>query len=97
MKIDSNTFKIRCSQIGKIMSGSFGLSETQNRDLEQLITKSHGEKGLTSIQQKKHDDLLYKRENPELSQTAKTYLDGWIKEKVARLPLLNYWTFSAMN
>ena len=33
-------------------------------------------------QKKKHDDLKYKRDNPQLPQTAKSYCDNWIKEQI---------------
>lgn len=65
-------FKIRCSQIGKIM-GRVGLTENQTETMEMLSKKEKR----TAIQEKTLSELVNKYNNPELPQTAKTYLQEW--------------------
>lgn len=71
-------FKIRASGCGHIMAGTLGLTDTQNKDLEALITKGNR----TEKQTEKMDDLIYKRDNPVLGETVKTHCKNWLKSKV---------------
>lgn len=64
-------FRIRCSQIGKIM-GRVGLTENQYLEFEKL-----GKQGRTAIQEKRFQELYAKHINPELPETCKTYLHTW--------------------
>jgi len=75
-------FKIRCSAIGKIMAGSIGLSEPQERKLKTFQDKIKAGKDLTDLQAKENDKLVNLKDNPELPQGAKTYCKQWLKEKL---------------
>lgn len=82
-------FRIRCSAIGKIMSGSIGLTETQKAKLSELETRKKGfdsgdksYKALTANMEKELSDLLYKQQNPELPAGAKTYCETWLKQEI---------------
>ena len=66
-------FKIHCSAIGEIM-GQVGLTEKQKLRLFELATR---EKALTDLMQLEYDTLMFKRDNPELPETAKTFLQNW--------------------
>ena len=78
----ADKFKIRCSAIGDIMGGSLGISESQTRELNELLTKSKT-KPLTAIQQTKMFDLTEKfNAKPSLSAGAKTYCQKWLKESI---------------
>jgi len=65
-------FKIRCSQIGKIM-GRVGLTDKQLEEMETLSKKNKR----TKIQEYKLRDLLRRYNNHELPETCKTYLHTW--------------------
>ena len=71
-------FKIRCSQIGKIMAGSIGLTDREQTELDKLLNR---DKPMTEIMKKRHADLIHKRDNPTLPAGAKTYCKQWLKEK----------------
>lgn len=71
-------FKISSSQIGKIMGGNIGLTETQETDLKTLLEKTK----LTLKQTDKRDFLIKRKANPELPQGAKTYCKTWLKEQM---------------
>ena len=72
-------FKIRCSAIGQIMTNAKGsITELQLKEIDELSAKDR----LTEKQKEKLDKLRYKRNNPELSDTTKTFLDTWIKEQL---------------
>lgn len=74
-------FKIRCSAIGKIMSGRIGLTEIQEQKMRDLITRrNEGIKPLTANMESELKDLQLKHLNPELPEGAKTYCKQWIKE-----------------
>lgn len=71
-------FKIRASQGGKIMTGTIGLTENQESELEILIAKPKR----TPIQEAKMADLLTKKQGAELPKTLKTYCQIWLKEQI---------------
>lgn len=71
------TFKIRCSKIGIIMSGSIRLSIAQESNYQKLLTKEK----LTDTQQATFDSLKNKRENPQLPTGVKTYIKDWLKTR----------------
>jgi hypothetical protein len=68
-------FKIRCSAISNIVGGNVGLTDKQTLDLAGLIAKEK----LTVLQEQKMNDLIFKRDNPELPEGAKTYCKDWLK------------------
>jgi len=70
-------FKIRSSQAHKIM-GRIGLTEKQEQELLELTAKPK----LTAIQEKKLVDLAEKKANPELPETAVSYLKEWYSEQI---------------
>ena len=71
-------FKIRASQIGKIMTGTIGLTEKQEEKLNQLILKAKR----TENQERELKELTYKKNNPELPKTLTTYCKSWLKEQL---------------
>jgi len=82
-------FKIRSSAIGKIMAGTMGLTEAQQKELDTLndrksdfLDNVSGVNPLTNNQEVKRLDLWDKYKNPVLPQTAKSYCDTWIKEQI---------------
>lgn len=72
-------FKIRCSAIGQIMSDSGMITPTQLIDLDKLLYK---EKPRTAKQEVDMQKLIFKRDNPQISQGAKTYCQLWVKEVI---------------
>ncbi|MDX5586186.1 MAG: hypothetical protein QNK20_14955 [Aureibaculum sp.] len=70
-------FKIRSSAIGKIMAGKIGLSDNQKIDFDELSNKEK----ITPKQLIKLDALRFKKDNPELTEGAKTYCKIWLKEQ----------------
>ena len=70
-------FKIRCSAIGDIISDSGMISEAQLLKLDGLQNKP---KARTELQEKEMQRLIWLRENPQISQGAKTYCEKWVKE-----------------
>lgn len=77
-------FKIRCSALSKIMSGTIGLTDTQKATLTDLESRENGThpKGLklTARMEVELAELQHKILNPELPQGAKTYCKQWLKE-----------------
>lgn len=71
-------FKCRCSGIGQIMTGTIGLTIIQQKKLTELSCKCT----LTDNQREMLYELKFKNENKELPQTAKTYVETWIKEQL---------------
>lgn len=71
-------FRIRCSQIGKIM-GEIGLTESQKIRLNELETRHNNssQKPLTEKMRAELKELQFKFNNPELPQTCKSYLHEW--------------------
>jgi len=73
-------FKIRCHAISKIMAGEIGITETQQARINELMARRKGEgKPLTPNMDAELDKLIYKQNNPELPQGAKTYCKMWLK------------------
>lgn len=93
----SEKFRISCSQIGKIMTEPKGKSRREKIvDIEQLISDSNDKFNALRDGLKSKDnlaikinklcderDLLYLSPNvPELSETAKSYCQDWVKQKL---------------
>jgi hypothetical protein len=82
-------FKIRASASGKIMGGTVGLTDAQQKELDilndrksQAVAGVEKVKPLTPAMEKKLVELFDKRNNPQLPQGARTYCDDWIKEQI---------------
>ncbi len=75
--MDFDTFKIRCSAIGKIM-GKTGLTEAQVEQLDKLVNKP---KARTVLQEEEMKRLIEKRDNPELPLTCRRYLVEAFRER----------------
>jgi len=72
-------FKIRCSAIGSIVGNRTTLTDKQAEELVMLENKPKR----TEKQEEKLQYLIKKRDTPpELSQTAKSYCDVWLKEQI---------------
>jgi hypothetical protein len=71
-------FKIRASALSQIM-GRVGLTDTQESELMGLITRdsTNDPKPLTPKMRETMKELIHKRDNPDLPQTARTYLMQW--------------------
>lgn len=77
-----NNFYIRCSQLSSVMAGTFGLTEVQESKLIELKARERGELtdkrgkvlSLTENMINELNELQYKKDNPDLSSGAKTYL-----------------------
>lgn len=78
--IDFSNYLFRASSVGHIMAKTSGLSSTQKELLKTLSAKKSSEKGLTVKQQETLDSLIFKRDNLELSEGAKTYLRKLYRE-----------------
>lgn len=77
-------FKIRCSEIYKIMGESKGssITEKQLKELVELQKKAVN-KVLTEKQRLRVDELISKRDAPpQLSEGAKTYCQEWLIERL---------------
>lgn len=69
-------FRSSCSCTHLIMANAKGnITEKQLEKLAELQNKDKR----TEKQQKELDTLIHKRDNPELSETAKTYCKDWLK------------------
>jgi len=68
-------FKIRSSASGRIMAGSVGLSDPQQREYDKLIAKEK----VTTKQAETLALLIERRANPQLPKGAKTYCEEWLK------------------
>lgn len=82
-------FKIRASAAGAIMAGTVGLTEVQQKRLEELtlreVQSKAGNKAfkpLTLNMEKELEGLLIKKDNPEPPQGAKTYCELWLKQNI---------------
>lgn len=82
-------FKIRASAASEILGGTMGLTEVQNAKLIELSTRKEQAangvdkvKPLTDKMEAELANLIYKFENPELPDGAKTYCQKWIKEQL---------------
>jgi len=69
-------FKIRCSAASNIMAGSNGLTDKQLETIKTLEDKAWDR---TEKQEITLNDLIHKRDNPELPEGAKTYCKDWLK------------------
>ena len=68
-------FKVRCSALGHICTGSNGITEKQKETIATLQAKDK----ITDKQQITLDELIHKRDNPVLPTGAKTYCEDWLK------------------
>lgn len=82
-------FKIRASAAHEILAGSVGLTDVQSAKLYELSTRKKeaaaevkGVKPLTDKMEVELENLIYKFENPELPEGAKTYCQKWLKEQL---------------
>jgi hypothetical protein len=78
------TFKIRASGASDI-SARAGLTDKQTEKLQALIARKSGANGakpLTENMEKELAELLFRKENPELPEGAKTYCENWLKETI---------------
>lgn len=82
--MENKQFKIRCSAIAQIMTGTIGLTEKQSQKLKALTDRhlSPGAKPLTDNMKTEMDDLIDKRENPTIPETLKSYCKQWLKEQL---------------
>lgn len=75
-------FKIRASAIGKIMTGTVGLTAKQEKKLQGYYKRT---KPLTDNMKEEVAKLEQKRDNPELSKICINYLyEWWINQKYGR-------------
>lgn len=72
-------FKIRASASGQIMTSAKG--NITEKQLDELTTLSLKEKP-TAKQTNRINELIYKRNNPELSETTKTFCKIWLKQEL---------------
>lgn len=70
-------FKIRCSAIGKIMAGTIGLTDAQQRELDGLLSRET----MTTKQGERMAELRAKQTDIELPQGVKSYCQDWVKEQ----------------
>lgn len=79
-------FKIRCSAIGTLMTGTIGLTEAQAKELETLETRhkdalKEKAKPLTEKMLERVHELLLIKNNPVLPKTVQSYCLKWLKEQ----------------
>jgi hypothetical protein len=82
-------FKIRASAASKILTGTIGLTESQERDYDALSKRRsdaydgvEGVKPLTPTMLTKLEGLEHLKNNPVLPKTVTSYCDEWIKEQL---------------
>ncbi len=80
-------FKIRASAAHEILAGSVGLTDVQSARLYELSTRAKdavtgAAKPLTEKMTVEMETLIYKFNNPELPEGAKTYCQKWLKEQL---------------
>lgn len=82
-------FKIRASAAGIIMAGTVGLTEVQQKRIEELTIReveskagNKSYKPLTPNMVKELETLITKKDNPEPPQGAKTYCELWLKQNI---------------
>lgn len=80
MQIDK--LKIRCSELGRLMSGKIGLSESDQKKLDKFRAKKEEGKQLTELQYKESEKILNKLANPELPSGAKTYIEELVEREL---------------
>lgn len=79
MNLSIPQFKIRCSAIGHIMTEAKGsITQKQLEEIEQLEAKEKR----TDRQSERLIELINKRDNPQLSATAKSYCEDWLKSQI---------------
>lgn len=78
--MDFTNYLFRSSGVHNLMAGTIGLTELQERDLNELIDKK-SLKGLTDKQQKTLDGLIIKKNILEPPTGAKTYLKKLHREE----------------
>lgn len=67
--------EFRSHRFGDLMTKGAELTELQLNELAELAKRDSGEgRPLTDLQTKRLAELIHKRDNPELSQTAKSYI-----------------------
>lgn len=71
-------FKVRASASGLVMTGRMGLTEKQEQKLEELSIKFPK----TDKQKADMEELIFKRDNIDLSETTKTYCREWLTEQI---------------
>lgn len=71
------TFKARCSKLNHIK-----VNLITDKQLKTLFDLQNKEKALTINQEGTLSELVYKRDNPELTQGTKTLCKSWLKEQV---------------
>lgn len=67
-------WKCRASQVGKIMTGTIGITANQEATIQKLADKLASGKPLTHLQGIEYNDLIHKKNNPELPKTVITEL-----------------------
>jgi len=74
--MDFTKYKFRASSFGNLMTGTGGLTVAQEKTIKALEWKKKDpeQKDLTEKQETTLKELIYKRDNIELSKGAKTYL-----------------------
>ncbi len=79
---------IHASNLHKVMTGQFGLTDRQEADLLELEDryKDPDGKPLTDIIKEKMTDLIMRKANPDIGQTGKTYLDEIVTEALYEIP-----------
>lgn len=77
--MEFKTFKVRASGASKIIGLIGGITQKQLEELERLESKDK----ITDKQSETLIDLKKKRDTPpQLSQTAKSYCEQWLKEQI---------------
>lgn len=78
---NANEILFRASSNGHLMVDGNSISELQLKEIEDLLSRDK----ITAIQNKKLDALIYKRDNPELSEGVKTHLVNiFVSERYGR-------------
>lgn len=82
-------FKIRASAASEILGGTIGLTDVQSAKLYELTERKKGAangvagiKPLTPNMEAELERLIFKFNNPELPEGAKTYCQKWLKEQL---------------
>lgn len=94
---------VHSSQLSKLMTGNFGLTEKELKDLEEYELRDKGEfysntgkqLFLTDNMRENMKSLIEKRDNPELGQTAKSYIDEIITTNWYGVPKDMYSKYTA--
>jgi hypothetical protein len=73
-------FKIRASKSGELMTGTIGLTEIQEAELEMLTSKPKR----TDKQEAKMAELIAKKQGSELPKTLRTMCEDWVKAQLKK-------------